>query len=170
MFLLLSSSVDPLSKCCSPPPYPAPPLVHSPSLTSTHTCRNYVSVFIFPLFLPFLFTKLGHSRGSEREHERRLKDNCRIILSKLRVNINTLNLALGRVSHYNLQKNINESPLCFWHTLMRHRSFRGFVGRKITHGESRAPPPPLRSHLTSKELQLGGGGGGGAGKERGWRK
>lgn len=47
-------------------------------------------------------------------------------------------LALGSVSNYNLQKNINESPLCFWHTLMRHRSFRGFVQRKITHSESHA--------------------------------
>lgn len=92
---------------------------------------------VFFLFRSFLFTKLGHSRGSEWEHEWRLKDNCRIILSKLRVNINTLNLPLGRVSNYNLQKNINESPLCFWHTLMRHRSFRGFVRQKITHGESR---------------------------------
>lgn len=47
-------------------------------------------------------------------------------------------LALGRVSNYNLQKNINESPMCFWHTLMHHCSFRGLVQWKITHGESRA--------------------------------
>lgn len=68
-------------------------------------------------------------------------------------------LPLGRVSNYNLQKNINESPLCFWHTLMRHRSFRGFVQRKITHGgESRAATATSLSFNFKEATALRGGG------------
>lgn len=70
-------------------------------------------------------------------------------------------LPLGKVSNYNLQKNINESPLCFWHTLMRHRSFRGFVQRNITHGESRAATATLLLFNFKEAAAFCFGGGGG---------
>lgn len=41
-------------------------------------------------------------------------------LSKLDVNIDVLNLALGRGSYYHVQRNINEELLCF-PTLMAPR-------------------------------------------------